>query len=89
MSRNAHDTDRDRDRNADAGERWWPSPFGKDDQQGMFNHLTDAKLREALALVGQGWLYELGRILDEQARDPNMRSRATRLITSPCARDAR
>jgi kynurenine formamidase len=66
MSRSADNTDRDRDKNADADERWWPSPFGEDDQQGMLNHITDAKRREALALVREGRLYDLGRVLDEQ-----------------------
>ncbi len=47
------------------GERWWPSRFGADDQIGMLNHVTDAKRREALALVRDGTLYDLGRILDE------------------------
>jgi kynurenine formamidase len=46
-------------------ERWWPSPFGSEDELGMLNHITDAKRREALASVGEGRLYDLGRILDE------------------------
>jgi len=54
MNRNADNTDRDR--TADASERWWPSPFGEDDQQGMLNHITDAKRREALALLREGRL---------------------------------
>jgi kynurenine formamidase len=45
--------------------RWWPSPFGADDQLGMLNHINDATRREALALVRAGRLYDLGRILDE------------------------
>jgi kynurenine formamidase len=44
---------------------WWPSPFGANDQLGMLNHVTDAKRRQALALVHAGRLYDLGRILDE------------------------
>jgi kynurenine formamidase len=46
-------------------DRWWPSPFGADDQLGMLNHADDAKRREALALVREGRLYDLGRVLDE------------------------
>jgi kynurenine formamidase len=46
-------------------ERWWPSPFGEDDQVGMLNRVDDAKRREALALVRDGRLYDLGRVLDE------------------------
>ena len=45
--------------------RWWPSPFGADDQLGMLNHVDDAKRRQALALVREGRLYDLGRVLDE------------------------
>jgi kynurenine formamidase len=48
-----------------ADKRWWPSPFGADDQLGMLNHVDEAKRREALALVREGRLYDLGRVLDE------------------------
>ena len=48
------------------GARWWPSPFGADDQLGMLNHVTDAKRLAALASVREGRLYDLGRVLDEQ-----------------------
>jgi kynurenine formamidase len=46
-------------------QRWWPSPFGADDQLGMLNHVTDAKRRQAMALVREGRLYDLGHVLDE------------------------
>jgi kynurenine formamidase len=46
-------------------ERWWPSPFGADDQLGMLNHVDERKRREALALARDGRLYDLGRVLDE------------------------
>jgi kynurenine formamidase len=48
-----------------ATEHWWPSPFGADDQHGMLNHVDDAKRRAAMALVREGRLYDLGRVLDE------------------------
>ena len=48
-----------------APRRWWPSPFGEDDQLGMLNHVDDAKRLAALALVREGRLYDLGRVLDE------------------------
>ena len=48
-----------------AAERWWPAPFGADDQHGMLNHVDDAKRLEALGLVRSGRLYDLGRVLDE------------------------
>jgi kynurenine formamidase len=46
-------------------ERWWPSPFGADDQLGMLNHIDERKRRDALGLVRDGRLYDLGRVLDE------------------------
>jgi kynurenine formamidase len=49
-----------------AAERaWWQSPFGPDDEIGMLNHVDAAKRLEALALVRQGRVYDLGRVLDE------------------------
>ena len=50
---------------APAETRWWPSPFGAEDERGMLNLVTAAKRLEALALVREGRLYDLGRILDE------------------------
>ena len=47
-------------------ERWWPSPFGEDDEHGMLNHVTDAKRLAALASVREGRVYDLGRVLDER-----------------------
>jgi kynurenine formamidase len=44
---------------------WWPSPFGAGDEVGMLNHVDAAKRLEALALVREGRLYDLGRVLDE------------------------
>jgi kynurenine formamidase len=46
-------------------QRWWPSPFGADDQLGMLNHVDGAKRIAALSLVREGRLYDLGRVLDE------------------------
>jgi kynurenine formamidase len=45
--------------------RWWPSPFGAEDQLGMLNHIDDAKRRQAMALVREGRIYDLGHTLDE------------------------
>ena len=52
-------------RDADAPGRWWPSAFGVEDEAGMLNHVTEAKRLQALALVREGRLYDLGRVLDE------------------------
>jgi kynurenine formamidase len=46
-------------------DRWWPSPFGPDDQVGALNHLTDAKRLRALQSVREGRIYDLGRVLEE------------------------
>jgi kynurenine formamidase len=48
-----------------ADERWWPSPFGAEDELGMLNHVTEAKRLEALGLVREGRLFDLGRVLEE------------------------
>jgi hypothetical protein len=44
---------------------WWPSRFGADDEHGMLNHVDDAKRRDALGLVREGRMYDLGRVLDD------------------------
>jgi kynurenine formamidase len=44
---------------------WWPSPFGAEDEIGMLNHVDERKRVEALSLVREGRLYDLGRVLDE------------------------
>jgi kynurenine formamidase len=46
-------------------DRWWPSAFGVEDQIGMLNHIDDAKRLQAMSLVREGRLYDLGRPLDE------------------------
>lgn len=46
-------------------DRWWPSPFGPEDQLGMLNHITDEKRRAAMALVREGRMYDLAHVLDE------------------------
>src|SRR5438093_11082467 len=48
-----------------APDRWWPSPFGENDEHGMLNHITDAKRRAALASVREGRVYDLGHVFDE------------------------
>jgi kynurenine formamidase len=44
----------------------WTPPWGADDELGMLNHVTLAKRLQALELVRDGRLYDLGRILDER-----------------------
>jgi len=45
---------------------WWPSSFGAGDEIGMLNHVDGAKRLQALALIREGRLYDLGRVLDER-----------------------
>ncbi|MCB0192016.1 MAG: cyclase family protein [Anaerolineae bacterium] len=44
---------------------WYPSPYGADDQIGMLNEITPAKMVQAARLVQQGQSYDLSHILDE------------------------
>jgi kynurenine formamidase len=46
--------------------RWWPSPFGADDQIGMLNHVSEEKRLRAFSSVREGRLYDLGRVLHEE-----------------------
>jgi kynurenine formamidase len=45
--------------------RWWPSAFGAEDELGMLNLVGDAKRLEAVALIREGRIFDLGRVLDE------------------------
>lgn len=44
---------------------WWPSHFGVDDELGMLNHVDETKRLEALGLVREGRIFDLGRLLHE------------------------
>jgi kynurenine formamidase len=66
----------------DVDERWWPSPFGPDDQLGMLNHITDAKRAAALASVREGRLFDLAHVLDEHVPVFPGRSFHQTLVTS-------
>jgi len=50
---------------ADGETPWWPSRYGADDQIGSLNEVTPAVTQAAAALVRQGRVVDLGRILDE------------------------
>ena len=51
---------------ATPSERWWPSPFGADDQLGMLNHIDEGKRRDALRLVDVAQHSELDGHSDDQ-----------------------
>jgi kynurenine formamidase len=46
------------------GKRWWPSPWGADDQLGAANRLTPEKVLEASKLIREGKVYQLGRLYE-------------------------
>jgi kynurenine formamidase len=50
---------------ASVDSRWWPSPFGADDELGMLNHVGPERRLAALGLVREGRLYDLGHVLHE------------------------
>ena len=51
----------------DVATAWWPSRFGADDEIGMLNLVDEAKRLQALSLVREGRVFDLGHVLDEQA----------------------
>jgi kynurenine formamidase len=70
-------------------QRWWPSPFGGDDQLGMLNHVDEAKRAAALRLVREGRLYDLSHVLDERSPTfPGRYFRQTLVTTAHHANEA-
>jgi kynurenine formamidase len=47
------------------GAKWWPSPWGPQDQRGANNRMTPAKALEAARLIKTGKVYQLGRVLEK------------------------
>lgn len=45
---------------ASENEAWWPSRYGEADQCGTLNELSSDKVIEALKLIGNGQIYQLG-----------------------------
>jgi kynurenine formamidase len=43
-----------------AQEKWWPSRYGPDDELGACNELTPAKVLEAISLIKEGKIYDMG-----------------------------
>ena len=46
------------------GDKWWPSPWGADDQRGAGNRITPTKVQEAARLIRTGKIYSLGRVYE-------------------------
>jgi kynurenine formamidase len=45
--------------------KWWPSPWGADDQRGALNRLSPATTLAAAALITTGAVYDMGRVFEE------------------------
>lgn len=46
------------------GDKWWPSPWGPEDEVGASNRITPAKVLEAAKLIKTGKIYRLGMNLE-------------------------
>jgi kynurenine formamidase len=46
------------------GPKWWPSPWGAEDQRGAANRMTPEKVKEATRLIRDGRVYALGRVYE-------------------------
>lgn len=44
--------------------RWWPSEWGEADERGAANRITPDKVLQAIALIREGRIYELGRVYE-------------------------
>ncbi|MGQ0636094.1 MAG: cyclase family protein [Planctomycetaceae bacterium] len=47
-----------------AGPKWWPSPWGPEDQRGAANRITPQKVLEAVQLIKTGRMYQLGHVYE-------------------------
>ena len=65
----------------------WPSEWGADDQRGAANRITPAKVMEAVSLIREGKIYQLGRVYEHGMSMPGKRHYS---ITIPaCPRTSR
>ena len=48
-----------------SGSVWWPSEWGPEDQRGAANRITPAKVLEAVSLIKEGKIYQLGRVYEQ------------------------
>src|SRR5262249_38261104 len=55
------------------GPKWWPSPWGADDQRGAANRLTKDKVLEGKNAIIQGKVYQLGRAYEHGMPIPGKR----------------
>jgi kynurenine formamidase len=65
------------------GPRWWPSPFGAEDQRGAANRLTPEKVLAANRLITRGAVYQLGRVYEQGMPLPGKRHYSLTIPGSP------
>src|SRR3712207_2975516 len=63
-------------------EQGWPSRYGPDDQLGTLNEITPAKIVQAVRLVREGVVYDLGHVLHADVPRFEGRYWQQQLITS-------
>lgn len=47
------------------GPKWWPSEWGPEDQRGAVNRITPQKILQAVSLIKEGKIYQLGRVYEQ------------------------
>ncbi|MDA2938690.1 cyclase family protein [Acidobacteria bacterium AH-259-A15] len=65
------------------GPRWWPSQWGPDDQRGAINRITPEKVMEAVKLIKEGKIYELGRTYEPGMPLFGSRHYSLTIVSSP------
>ena len=68
------------------GEPWWPSPWGPEDQRGAVNRITPQKIRQAMQLIQEGRIYQLGRVYEHGMPLPGKRHFSLTIPGSPTAK---
>ena len=71
------------DQETPIGAKWWPSPYGAEDQRGAANLLTPEKVLAANKLVRKGKIYQLGRLYEHGMPLPGKRHFSLTIPGSP------
>lgn len=65
------------------GPKWWPSPWGAEDQRGAANRMTTARAKAAAGLIREGKVYSLGRLYEYGMPLPGKRHFSLTIPGSP------
>ena len=65
------------------GPKWWPSPWGPDDQRGAATRMTPQKVLAATKLIRTGKVYQLGRLYEHGMPLPGKRHFSLTIPGSP------